>query len=103
MANSFLSTLWDNYNCFFFLGLPNRTSNFVAEQSCKLYAPPINGSLNCVIWGNDPFCSVACRKGTDFVFNPPTNYFCSGGVWQFYAIPGQPFERRLPWPDCSCK
>ncbi|KAJ7327775.1 hypothetical protein OS493_026654 [Desmophyllum pertusum] len=42
-----------------------------------------------------------CKSSLDFVFNPALLYWCDGGQWNAYVIPGQPSSTSLPWPDCS--
>ena len=72
-------------------------------KTCPLYAPPKNGALACLKIGSDRYCAVMCKSGFNFVFDPPFLYFCSGGVWNYYALPGQVYDTTLPWPDCSSK
>lgn len=78
----------------------NKFYDCFAEATAKIYEPPLNGALVC-LESRGKMCAVFCRKGVDFIFNPPLIYYDSGAAWNFYAFPGQPFERTLPWPDCS--
>ncbi|XP_078373500.1 sushi, von Willebrand factor type A, EGF and pentraxin domain-containing protein 1-like [Oculina patagonica] len=73
----------------------------VLAKTCPLYSPPKNGALACNYIGVDPVCVVMCNDKFDFVFNPPMLYYCHSGKWQFYSLPGIPFQKTLPWPDCS--
>jgi len=66
-----------------------------------MYKPPNNGALACYNGKltNQFNCVAMCKKGYDFVFNPPYLYFCSAGQWHFYALPNFPYSTQVP--DCS--
>ncbi|KAL9973466.1 hypothetical protein ACROYT_G019931 [Oculina patagonica] len=73
----------------------------VLVKTCPLHEPPENGALACHNIGDYRSCVVMCNDKFDFVFNPPLMYFCSEGEWNFYSLPGAPYQPQLPWPDCS--
>ena len=74
---------------------------FLTGKTCPLYPPPKRGALVCSLIGDDRNCQVQCNENFDFAFNPPFSYFCSRGKWDFFSV--YPYDRRLPWPDCSSK
>ena len=72
---------------------------FTDEKQCTPFTPPRNGALVCATKGTP--CAVMCRTGTDFESNPPLLYFCSSGVWQFFAF--YHFKAGTPGPNCAGK
>ena len=72
---------------------------FTDEKQCTPFTPPRNGALVCATKGTP--CAVMCRTGTDFESNPPLLYFCSSGVWQFFAF--YHFKTGTPGPNCAGK
>ena len=74
----------------------------ISGKTCKLYSPPVDGSLTCMDLSDGlKFCSVQCKDGKEYTFSPPMLYYCSSGAWNFRPLPGMPYETTLPWPDCS--
>lgn len=71
------------------------------RKRCSLFDPPQNGALVCNSIGGDDACAVMCQNGFDFTFNPPYLYYCSGGKWNFFGIPGIPYSTQPPGPNCS--
>lgn len=70
---------------------------------CSPFKSPKNGAARCIDYGVALGCTVACRDTYDFVYKPAISYSCSKGTWNTYALPGDDYDPRLPWPDCSSK
>lgn len=82
-----------NKNCSFRINLK--------VKSCPRFPPPRNGALACITIRGALQCAVLCRTGTDFEFNPPLNYLCGSGQWQYFGF--GPYVAKTPWPNCSAK
>lgn len=65
-----------------------------------MYPPPKNGALTCNPAKTQ--CSVQCKAGLDFKFNPPFLYFCDRGNWNYFGFSGN-YVGNMPWPDCESK
>jgi len=71
-------------------------------KQCTMFPPPRNGALVCRIVNNQAMCSVFCKNGADFEFNPPLVYFCSNGEWTYLPTPYPGvLVQNVPWPNCS--
>ncbi|XP_068701090.1 uncharacterized protein [Montipora foliosa] len=70
------------------------------KLTCPIYEPPENGALVINYFGPDPLVQVQCKRGYDFVTNPPVLYLCAAGGWQFMDFFGTA-DTSLPWPNCA--